>query len=107
MNIDRPHIAPRPPSAAAPPATAAPSGATTSSAGAAVSAAGASRPQAAPPPVAMGEPTRLQFTQGDFDAQRVAALRESVRQGTYTPRLERVADGLLSQMQSVGLGRRP
>ena len=41
---------------------------------------------------------------GEFDAARVAAIREDIRAGRYQVHPERIADGLLTSVQDL-LGR--
>lgn len=45
--------------------------------------------------------------EGDFDAARVAAIREDIRAGRYQFHPERIADGLLASVQELlaGSGR--
>lgn len=53
--------------------------------------AAASRVRAMPSPAASGE----------FDAERVAAIREDIRAGRYQINPERIADGLLSSVRDL------
>lgn len=40
-------------------------------------------------------------TAGDFDAARVAAIREDIRAGRYQVNPERIADGLIDSVQEL------
>lgn len=62
----------------------------------------AATPQAAP----AGACAQLRCTHSDFDAARVAALREQVQNGSYQPRLDKVADGMLAHLQGLASGGR-
>jgi negative regulator of flagellin synthesis FlgM len=44
---------------------------------------------------------QLHSTNGDFDAARVAELRDSIKSGTYQVNLGRVADGLLNHLSDI------
>lgn len=57
-------------------------------------------------PLSAREPTELRCTHGDFDAARVAALREAIGQGSYRVDLDKVADGLLAHLGALQ-GRTP
>lgn len=86
MHID-PFSAPAP--APAPACAPAPAGAAPSAA-------------AAPSP---STTTHLRATGGDFDAARVAQLREAIASGRYAVDLGRVADGLIRHLDDLS-GRR-
>ena len=49
---------------------------------------------------------RLPSTTGDFDAKRVAEIRESIRAGRYQIDTAKIADGLLSSVQDL-IGKNP
>ena len=55
---------------------------------------------AAEPP-AVSSHARLPSTTGDFDAARVADIRESIRAGRYQVNTARIADGLLSTVRDL------
>ena len=55
---------------------------------------------AAEPPVVSSH-ARLPSTTGDFDAARVADIRESIRAGRYQVNTARIADGLLSTVRDL------
>lgn len=61
------------------------------------------RPRAAATeaPANASPPAVLRCTHGDFQAARVAALRESIGQGSYRVDLGRVADGLLGHLRDL------
>ena len=65
-------------------------------------AAGASAVQT---PVAASQ-ARLPSTTGDFDAARVAEIRESIRAGRYQVDTAKIADGLISSVRDL-LGKSP
>jgi negative regulator of flagellin synthesis FlgM len=44
---------------------------------------------------------QLHSTHGDFDAARVAELRDSIKNGTYQVNLGKVADGLLNHLSDL------
>jgi len=44
--------------------------------------------------------------EGDFDAARVAAIREDIRAGRYQFHPERIADGLLASVHELLAGNR-
>lgn len=45
------------------------------------------------------------FSSGDFDAERVAGIRESISAGRYQVNTEKIADGLLATVREL-LGRK-
>ena len=49
---------------------------------------------------------KLPSTTGDFDAARVAEIRESIRAGSYKVDTARIADGLLSTVRDL-IGKNP
>ena len=49
---------------------------------------------------------RLPSTMGDFDAARVAEIRESIRAGSYKVDTAKIADGLLSTVRDL-IGKKP
>jgi len=49
---------------------------------------------------------KLPSTLGDFDAARVAEIRESIRAGSYKVDTGRIADGLLSTVRDL-IGKNP
>ena len=49
---------------------------------------------------------RLPSTTGDFDAARVAEIRESIRAGRYQGDTAKIADGLISSVRDL-LGKSP
>jgi len=55
---------------------------------------------------AVASPARLPLITGDFDAARVAEIRENIRAGRYQVDPARIADGLLSTVRDL-LGRNP
>ncbi|MDB5779212.1 MAG: flgM [Polaromonas sp.] len=75
--------------------TGAPAPAVASGKGSAV--AGASAAQA---PAAASQ-ARLPSTTGDFDAARVAEIRESIRAGRYQVDTAKIADGLISSVRDL------
>lgn len=49
-----------------------------------------------------GQPTPLlPSTNGDFDAARVAAIRENISAGHYQVNTEKIADGLLATVRDL------
>jgi len=60
--------------------------------------AGAAPASAAP---AGGTAATLPSTNSDFDAARVARIRESISAGRYTINTAKIADGLLSSVQDL------
>lgn len=50
---------------------------------------------------AAASPARLPSTTGDFDAGRVADIRESIRAGNYRVDTAKIADGLLSTVREL------
>ncbi len=54
-------------------------------------------------PVATGQVRQLQSSAlgSDFDAARVAAIREDIRAGRYEVRPERIADGVLASVREL------
>ena len=60
-------------------------------------AAGASAAQ----PPAVASQARLPSTTGDFDAARVAEIRDSIRAGRYQVDTAKIADGLLSSVRDL------
>jgi flagellar biosynthesis anti-sigma factor FlgM len=97
MNIDRPAhpaalpaVAPRPPSGGSSAPAPSPAGA-----------AQGLRPWDAPAATVPGSVAQLRSTHADFDATRVAELRERISSGTYAVNLERVADGLLTHLSDL------
>jgi len=60
-------------------------------------AAGASAAQAP----AVASQARLPSTTGDFDAARVAEIRDSIRAGRYQVDTAKIADGLLSSVRDL------
>ncbi|MDP9902271.1 flagellar biosynthesis anti-sigma factor FlgM [Variovorax ginsengisoli] len=53
-------------------------------------------------PAPSGQVHQLQAVLGgDFDAARVAAIREDIRAGRYEVRPERIADGLLASVHEL------
>lgn len=50
---------------------------------------------------------QLASTSGDFDAAKVAAIRQSISAGLYQVNLGKVADGLLASVQELLSGPRP
>lgn len=55
---------------------------------------------------ATASPARLPSTLGDFDAARVAEIRDSIRAGSYKVDTARIADGLLSTVRDL-IGKNP
>ena len=55
---------------------------------------------------AVASPARLPSIIGDFDAARVADIRESIRAGNYKVDTARIADGLLSTVRDL-IGKNP
>ena len=68
------------------------------------SSAAASTPAAQAP--AATSQARLPSTTGDFDAARVAEIRESIRAGRYQVDTAKIADGLISSVRDH-LGKSP
>ena len=62
-------------------------------------------PPAVQTPVVASQP-RLPSTTGDFDAARVAEIRESIRAGRYQVDTAKIADGLISSVRDL-LGKSP
>ena len=62
---------------------------------------------AAAPALAIANPARLPVTTSDFDAARVAEIRESIRAGNYQINTAKIADGLLSSIQDLMGRNRP
>lgn len=60
-------------------------------------------PAADAAPAATGQVRLLQSSAlgGDFDAARVAAIREDIRAGRYEVRPERIADGVLASVREL------
>jgi len=54
----------------------------------------------------VASPARLPSTTGDFDAARVAEIRDSIRAGSYKIDTARIADGLLSTVRDL-IGKNP
>jgi negative regulator of flagellin synthesis FlgM len=50
---------------------------------------------------ASGQVHSLPEVPGDFDAARVAAIREDIRAGRYEIKPERIADGLLASVRDL------
>ena len=63
----------------------------------------AAGPDADAAPAATGQVRLLQSSAlgGDFDAARVAAIREDIRAGRYEVRPERIADGVLASVREL------
>ena len=55
---------------------------------------------------AIASPARLPLITGDFDAARVAEIRESIRAGSYQVDTAKIADGLLSTVRDL-IGKKP
>ena len=55
---------------------------------------------------AVARPARLAPASGDFNAARVAEIRESIRAGSYQVDTTRIADGLLSTVRDL-IGKNP
>ena len=55
---------------------------------------------------AIASAARLPSTIGDFDAARVAEIRESIRAGSYKVDTARIADGLISSVRNL-VGKNP
>lgn len=55
---------------------------------------------------AVASPAKLPSTLGDFDAARVAEIRDSIRAGSYKIDTSRIADGLLSTVRDL-TGKNP
>ena len=53
------------------------------------------------PAPAVASPARLPSTTGDFDAVRVAEIRESIRAGSYQVDTAKIADGLISSVRDL------
>lgn len=51
--------------------------------------------------MAAASPARLAAASGDFNAERVAEIRESIRAGSYLVDTSRIADGLLSTVRDL------
>lgn len=62
---------------------------------------------AAPPAQTVASQARLPVTTGDFDAARVAEIRESIRAGHYQIDTAKIADGLLSSVRDLIGKNRP
>ncbi|GAA4332193.1 hypothetical protein GCM10023165_06760 [Variovorax defluvii] len=43
---------------------------------------------------------------GDFDAERVAEIRQAIRDGSYQVRPERIADGLIDSVRELLAGQK-
>lgn len=95
MKIDQP--APSATPLPRPPAT----GAAATSAAATTAAAAAARPKEAAQPSAHVHTMPSAVGGSDFDAARVAAIREDIRAGRYQIRPERIADGLLASVRDL------
>ena len=93
MKIDQP--APSATPLPRPPAT----GATATSTAATTAA--AARPKEAAQPSAHVHTMPSAVGGNDFDAARVAAIREDIRAGRYQIRPERIADGLLASVRDL------
>lgn len=52
-------------------------------------------------PAAVISHARRPLTTGDFDAARVAEIRESIRAGSYQVNTARIADGLISSVRDL------
>ena len=52
-------------------------------------------------PVAVISHAKLPLATGDFDATRVAEIRESIRAGRYQVNTARIADGLISSVRDL------
>ncbi|PIF74507.1 FlgM family anti-sigma-28 factor [Variovorax sp. 54] len=59
------------------------------------------RPKEAPPVSALVHAMPAAVGGSDFDAARVAAIREDIRAGRYEIRPERIADGLLASVREL------
>lgn len=68
---------------------------------------GAAVGAAAAPAQAPASAARLPVTTGDFDAARVAEIRESIRAGHYQINTAKIADGLISSVQDLIGKNRP
>lgn len=83
-------------------------GSTTTARGPAKAAGPAAPARAAASPAATVEAARIHQLpaagDGDFDAARVAAIREDIRAGRYQFHPERIADGLLASVQELLAG---
>lgn len=55
---------------------------------------------------AIASAARIPSTTGDFDAARVAEIRESIRAGSYKVDTARIADGLISSVRNL-TGKNP
>ena len=55
---------------------------------------------------AVASPARLAPASGDFNAARVAEIRESIRAGSYQVDTAKIADGLISSVRDL-LGQSP
>ena len=56
----------------------------------------------APAPAPGSASARLSCTHADFDAARVADIRQRLSQGSYALRMDKVADGLLADLADLG-----
>jgi negative regulator of flagellin synthesis FlgM len=63
--------------------------------------AGAPAVGAAPPASPLSQTARLPSTNGDFDAARVAEIRESISAGRYQVDTGKIADGLLASVRDL------
>ena len=61
---------------------------------------------AARTPAVVASPARLAPASGDFNAARVAEIRESIRAGSYQVDTARIADGLLATVRDL-IGKNP
>ncbi|MGJ7612085.1 MULTISPECIES: flagellar biosynthesis anti-sigma factor FlgM [unclassified Variovorax] len=96
MKIDQPA-----PSATPLPRPTATGAAGTAAAAAATAATAAARPKEAAQPSAHVHAMPSAVGGSDFDAARVAAIREDIRAGRYQIRPERIADGLLASVRDL------
>ena len=55
---------------------------------------------------AIANTARIPSTTGDFDAARVAEIRESIRAGSYKVDTAKIADGLISSVRNL-TGKNP
>jgi len=62
---------------------------------------------AAAPAQAVASQAGLPVTTGDFDAARVAEIRESIRAGHYQVNTAKIADGLIVSLQDLIGKNRP
>jgi negative regulator of flagellin synthesis FlgM len=74
---------------------------TATAATAGADAAAAARAKEAPQPSAHVHTMPSAVGGSDFDAARVAAIREDIRAGRYQIRPERIADGLLASVRDL------